>query len=109
MVLRAACYNFARIHESLRMTPAMAAGIASQLHDVGWIAGLIEAAYPEPWPEGHLSSTTAGLTAGLGGGFWSRKTPRVRRRECLTLLLQRFQISTVASGDILTFWCVQRV
>ena len=36
-------YNFVRIHKSLRMTPAMAAGVSDTLHDIEWIVGLIDA------------------------------------------------------------------
>lgn len=39
--LYALYYNFVRIHESVRTTPAMAAGIDDTLHDVGWIADLV--------------------------------------------------------------------
>ena len=45
-------YNFCRIHQSVRMTPAMAAGIDRVLHDVDWIAELVEQAFPEPGPRG---------------------------------------------------------
>jgi hypothetical protein len=45
-------YNFCRIHKSLRVTPAMAAGVADTLHDMEWIAGLIEAVAPKPGPRG---------------------------------------------------------
>lgn len=45
-------YNFCRIHQSVRMTPAMAAGIDPVLHDVDWIAELVEQAFPEPSPRG---------------------------------------------------------
>ena len=41
-------YNFVRIHKSLRMTPAMAAGISDTLHDMEWIVGLIDARAPKP-------------------------------------------------------------
>ena len=34
-------YNFVRIHQSLRVTPAMAAGLTDTLHDVRWIADLV--------------------------------------------------------------------
>jgi IS1 family transposase len=37
-------YNFVRIHETLRVTPAMAAGIDSQVWDVADIIGLLEQA-----------------------------------------------------------------
>ena len=36
-------YNFCRVHKSLRMSPAMAAGVSAELRDMKWIVGLIEA------------------------------------------------------------------
>ena len=48
-------YNFCRTHKTLRMTPAMAAGIATQLHDAEWIVGLVDARAPKrakPGPKG---------------------------------------------------------
>jgi IS1 family transposase len=41
-------YNFCRIHKSLRMSPAMAAGVSDTLHDMEWIVGLIDARAPKP-------------------------------------------------------------
>lgn len=41
-------YNFVRIHSSLRMPPAMAAGLTDTLHDMEWLAQMIEAAQPKP-------------------------------------------------------------
>lgn len=41
-------YNFVRIHSSLRMPPAMAAGLTEALHDMEWLAEMIEAAQPKP-------------------------------------------------------------
>jgi IS1 family transposase len=45
-------YNFVRVHRSLRMTPAMAAGVTDTLHDMAWLAGIIDAAAPAPKPRG---------------------------------------------------------
>ena len=45
-------YNFCRIHQSVRMSPAMAAGLDPVLHDVDWIAELVEEALPAPGPRG---------------------------------------------------------
>jgi IS1 family transposase len=45
-------YNFVRVHKTLRMTPAMAAGVSKELHDMDWLAGLVEAAAPAPKPRG---------------------------------------------------------
>lgn len=45
-------YNFVRIHKSLRVSPAMAAGLCDTLHDMEWIVGLIDARSPKPGPRG---------------------------------------------------------
>ena len=37
-----------RIHKTLRMSPAMAAGVSDTLRDVEWIVGLIDARAPKP-------------------------------------------------------------
>lgn len=37
-------YNFCRIHKTLRVTPAMAAGISDTVRDMDWVVGLIDAA-----------------------------------------------------------------
>jgi IS1 family transposase len=36
-------YNFCRIHKSLRVTPAMAAGVSDTLRDMEWIVRLVQA------------------------------------------------------------------
>ena len=41
-------YNFVRIHKTLKVTPAMAAGVTSEAHDIDWIVELVEAAAPTP-------------------------------------------------------------
>ena len=41
-------YNFCRIHKTLRVTPAMEAGLTDTLHDMGFIVDLIDAAAPAP-------------------------------------------------------------
>jgi hypothetical protein len=45
-------YNFCRIHKSLRVTPAMAAGVSDTLRDMEWIASLVEAAALKPGKRG---------------------------------------------------------
>ena len=45
-------YNFVRIHKTLKMTPAMAAGVTNTLHDMMWLVGIIDAAAPAPKPRG---------------------------------------------------------
>ncbi len=41
-------YNFVRILGTLRVTPAMQAGITDTLHDMAWIVSLIDARSPKP-------------------------------------------------------------
>lgn len=41
-------YNFSRVHKSLRMSPAMAAGVSDTLRDMDWIVGLIDARAKKP-------------------------------------------------------------
>jgi hypothetical protein len=41
-------YNFVRIHKSLRVTPAMAAGVTDRLWSIDDIAEIVEAAAPKP-------------------------------------------------------------
>ena len=41
-------YNFCRIHSSLKVSPAMAAGVSDTLRDVRWVVDLIDARAPEP-------------------------------------------------------------
>ena len=45
-------YNFVRVHKSLRMSPAMAAGVSDTLHDMEWIVSLIDARTPKLGPRG---------------------------------------------------------
>ncbi len=53
-----AVVNFCRIHKTLKMTPAMAAGLTSELRDVDWITGLVEARDPRPGPRGPYKPRT---------------------------------------------------
>ena len=45
-------YNFVRIHKTLRVTPAMAAGITDRLWEMEDIVALIDANAPKPGPRG---------------------------------------------------------
>jgi IS1 family transposase len=45
-------YNFVRIHKSLKVTPAMAAGLTKTLWEMKDIVGLIDAAAPKHGPRG---------------------------------------------------------
>lgn len=45
-------YNFCRIHQTLRVTPAMEAGLDHTVRDPEWIIGLIDARAPKSKPRG---------------------------------------------------------
>ncbi len=45
-------YNFCRIHKTLRVTPAMAAGVTDKLMSMEDIAQMVEDAAPKPGPRG---------------------------------------------------------
>ncbi|TIT02034.1 MAG: hypothetical protein E5W87_12060 [Mesorhizobium sp.] len=54
MALHFMYYNFVRIHASLRMPPAMAAGVSGKLWEIGDIVALNEAKETEkPMVRGH--------------------------------------------------------
>src|SRR5690606_31533642 len=44
-------YNFVRIHGKLRMSPAMSAGVADRLWEIGDIVALVETAEAESTPK----------------------------------------------------------
>ena len=48
MALHFAYYNFVRIHKTLRMTPAMAAGVTNRLWEMADLVAIIEAAETPP-------------------------------------------------------------
>ena len=50
-------YNFCRTHKTLRMSPAMAAGVTDTLRDMDWIVGLIDARTPAPQKPGPAPGT----------------------------------------------------
>jgi IS1 family transposase len=52
-------YNFVRIHKTLKVTPAMAAGVTDRLWSMEDIAGLVEAAAPKPGPRGPYKKKVA--------------------------------------------------
>jgi len=45
-------YNFVRLHQTLRVTPAMAANVTDRLWEIGDIVKLVEDAEPAPKPRG---------------------------------------------------------
>ena len=48
VALHAMYYNFVRIHQTLKVTPAMAAGVTDKLWSMEDIAELVDAAAPKP-------------------------------------------------------------
>jgi IS1 family transposase len=57
-------YNFCRIHKTLRVTPAMAAGVDSTVHDMDWIVGMIDAAAQKPNRPARYKQALAAKTVG---------------------------------------------
>lgn len=57
MHLSAVYYNFCWIHGTLRVTPAMAAGIDDRLRDYGWLADLVAEVEPKPKKPGPKKGT----------------------------------------------------
>ena len=41
-------HNFVRLHSTIRMTPAMAAGVTDRLYDLDWILDMVDKAWPKP-------------------------------------------------------------
>lgn len=52
-------YNFVRVHKSLRVSPAMAAGVSDRLWGMEDIVALIDAAAPKPGPRGPYRKSQA--------------------------------------------------
>jgi hypothetical protein len=57
-------YNFCRIHKSLRVTPAMAAGITDELMDMSHIVKLIDDAEEAPKKRGPYKKKAAEAALG---------------------------------------------
>ena len=55
-------YNFCRIHKTLRVSPAMAAGVTGTLRNAEWIVGLIDARAPKPGPRGQYKKRAARIS-----------------------------------------------
>jgi hypothetical protein len=55
-------YNFVRIHRTLRMSPAMAAGVTDRLWEIGDIVALVEAADVQPGKRGPYKKETAEIS-----------------------------------------------
>jgi IS1 family transposase len=60
MALFTTYYNFVSIHKTLRVTPAMAAGVSARLWEVSDIVALLEAAEPKPGKRGPYKKRIAG-------------------------------------------------
>ena len=55
--LFAVWYNFCRMHKTIRMTPAMKAGVSDTLRDEEWVVSLIDARAPKPQKPGPKPGT----------------------------------------------------
>lgn len=59
VALFATYYNFVRIHKTLRVTPAMAAGVSDRLWEIGDIVALVETAETKPGKRGPYKKQAA--------------------------------------------------
>jgi hypothetical protein len=66
VALHTVWYNFIEMHKTLRMTPAMAAGLSYRLHDVGDIVAMIVATPPAAAKRGPYQEA-GGLMKQRGG------------------------------------------
>lgn len=57
MHLFAVHYNFCRIHQTLRVTPAMEAGLTDTLYDMEWLVELVEGVTEPPKKPGPKKGT----------------------------------------------------
>jgi hypothetical protein len=63
MALFTTYYNFVRIHRTLRVTPAMAAGVSARLWEVSDIVALLEASEPKPGKRGPYKKRSSSQAA----------------------------------------------
>lgn len=52
-------YNFIRVHKTLRMSPAMAAGVSDKLWSMDDLCGMMDAVAPKPGPRGPYKKRSA--------------------------------------------------
>ena len=57
VALDAVHYNFVRWHKTLRMTPAMRAGVVDQWYDFDWLEAMIADRTPKPQKPGPAKGT----------------------------------------------------
>lgn len=55
-------YNFIRVHKTLRMSPAMAAGVADKLWSMSDLVAMMDAVAPKPGPRGSYKKRVAEIS-----------------------------------------------
>lgn len=55
-------YNFVKMHKTIRMAPAMAAGVSDRLWSMEDVAALVETAAPKPGRRGPYKKQTAEIS-----------------------------------------------
>ena len=53
-------YNFIRVHKTLKMSPAMAAGVSQTLWSMDDLVTMVDAVAPKPGPRGPYKKRVAG-------------------------------------------------
>ena len=62
VAIYAVWYNFLRVHTTLRVTPAMAAGLSATVMDWADILTIMDAEAPKPGPRGPYKKATAEIS-----------------------------------------------
>jgi len=62
VALYTAWYNLVRMHKTLRMSPAMAAGVTDRLWEIGDIVALVEATDAKPGKRGSYKKDDAEIS-----------------------------------------------
>ena len=79
MALFVTFYNWVRIHQTLEVTPAMAAGLTKELRDMDWLVSLVEARDSKPGPRGPYK--TEGRKKRKDAGIKRNVTPLTKYAE----------------------------
>src|SRR5713226_6755922 len=79
-------YNFIRIHQTLRTTPAMAAGVATKLSEIGDILALLEVEEKRPPSTGGMLFLLARISSHFVSAY---KYSFPCYRECLCLTIEK--------------------
>ena len=94
-------YNFCRIHQSLRITPAMAAGVTDHLYNLGWIVEQVARQRPKPNRPNYVSQDVQNRPL-PNGGSQDSELPKLRILHDQQLIARNRRRFQPANRDVLT-------